>query len=126
MRIKDDARAAGLPVSTNTQINRLSMHELPLVLETLIAQGGHSWQLQLTVAMGRAVDEPEVLLQPYDLVALFPLLDQLKSRCDEAGVKLWPGNNLGYFGPLERRMRNSQRKPTLRVRRLVAFQLSWK
>ena len=102
-----NAREVGLPVSSNTQINRLSMHELPLVLESIIAHGAHSWQLQMTVAMGRAVDEPEVLLQPYDLVSLFPLLDQLKSRCDEAGVKLWPGNNLGYFGPYEHRLRGN-------------------
>jgi radical SAM protein with 4Fe4S-binding SPASM domain len=102
-----NAEAAGLPFSTNTQINRLSMHELPGVLETMIEHGAHSWQLQITVAMGRAVDEPEVLLQPYDLLALFPLLDQLKSRCDEAGIQLWPGNNLGYFGPYEHRLRGA-------------------
>jgi radical SAM protein with 4Fe4S-binding SPASM domain len=98
-------RAAGIRVSVNTQINRLSMPELPEVLETAIAAGVHSWQLQLTVAMGRAADEPEVLLQPYDLLALFPLLDRLKTRCDEARVRLWPGNNLGYFGPYESRLR---------------------
>src|SRR6185295_7587239 len=60
-------RAAGIGLSVNTQINRLSMAELPEVLETLIALGAHSWQIQLTVAMGRAADTPEVLLQPYEL-----------------------------------------------------------
>jgi radical SAM protein with 4Fe4S-binding SPASM domain len=77
------------------------------LLETIIAHGVHGWQLMLTVAMGRAVDEPEVLAQPYDLLVLFPLLDKLKQRCDEAGVRLWPGNNLGYFGPFESRLRGS-------------------
>lgn len=105
LRAMDNARAVGLPVSTNTQINRLNLHELPEVLEQLIARGGHSWQIMLTVAMGRAVDEPELLLQPYDLLRLFPLLDRLKDRCDEAGVLLWPGNNLGYFGPHEHKLR---------------------
>jgi radical SAM protein with 4Fe4S-binding SPASM domain len=100
-------RAAGVRVAVNTQINRLSMPELPEVLEAVIAAGGHSWQLQLTVAMGRAADEPDVLLQPYDLLALFPLLDCLKTRCDEARVRLWPGNNLGYFGPYEGRLRGT-------------------
>jgi radical SAM protein with 4Fe4S-binding SPASM domain len=100
-------RAAGVRVSTNTQINRLSMPELPDVLETLIALGGHSWQIQLTVAMGRAVDEPEVLLQPYDLLQLFPLLGRLQDRCKEAGVRLWPGNNIGYFGPYEHALRGT-------------------
>jgi radical SAM protein with 4Fe4S-binding SPASM domain len=103
----DHARAVGLAVSTNSQINRLSMPELPHMLETLIAHGGHSWQLAITVAMGRAVDEPEVLLQPYDLLTLFPLLDQLKERCNQAGVRLFPGNNVGYFGPSEHKLRGN-------------------
>jgi radical SAM protein with 4Fe4S-binding SPASM domain len=100
-------RAAGVPVSVNTQINRLSMAELPDVLETIITLGAHSWQIQLTVAMGRAADTPEVLLQPYDLLELFPLLGRLSERCREAGVRLWPGNNIGYFGPYESALRGN-------------------
>lgn len=98
---------AGVRVSVNTQINRLSMPELPDVLETLVAVGAHTWQIQLTVAMGRAADEPEVLLQPYDLLTLFPMLDRIADRCREAGVLLWPGNNVGYFGPYETKLRGS-------------------
>jgi radical SAM protein with 4Fe4S-binding SPASM domain len=94
-------RAAGVRVSANTQINRLSMPEMPWVLEDIVAAGIHSWQIQLTVAMGRAADEPEILLQPYDLLELFPMLADLKKRCDDAKVRLWPGNNIGYFGPYE-------------------------
>ncbi|HJL17966.1 MAG TPA: radical SAM protein [Sandaracinaceae bacterium LLY-WYZ-13_1] len=103
----DHLREAGIKVSANTQINRLSMPELPAVLEDVIAAGIHSWQIQLTVAMGRAADEPEILLQPYDLLELFPLLGELKARCDEAGVRLWPGNNVGYFGPYESALRGT-------------------
>ena len=103
-------RSAGVKVSTNTQINRLSMPELPEVLETIGAAGVHSWQLQLTVAMGRAADEPDVLLQPYDLLELFPLLAKLKERADELGVRIWPGNNLGYFGPYESVLRGTTPK----------------
>jgi len=103
-------REAGVRVSVNTQINRLSMPELPRVLEALIAQGAHSWQIQLTVAMGRAADEPDVLLEPYDLLALFPMLGRLKDRCDEARVLLWPGNNVGYFGPYEAKLRGTTQR----------------
>lgn len=99
--------AANIPVSANTQINRLSMPELPELLETIIAQGGHSWQIQLTVAMGRAADEPEMLLQPYDLLELFPMIDRLADRCAEADVLLWPGNNVGFFGPYETKLRGT-------------------
>jgi radical SAM protein with 4Fe4S-binding SPASM domain len=98
-------RAAGVKVACNSQINSLSMPDLPDLLETIIEHGAHSWQLALTVAMGRAADEPDVLLQPYDLLECFPLLVQLKRRCDESGVKLWPGNNIGYFGPHETQLR---------------------
>ncbi|MBX7194892.1 MAG: radical SAM protein [Sandaracinaceae bacterium] len=100
-------RAAGIKVSVNTQINRLSMPFLGDVLELMGALKCHSWQIQLTVAMGRAADEPEVLLQPYDLLELFPLLAKLKARCDELGVRMWPGNNLGYFGPYESVLRGN-------------------
>ncbi len=95
-------RAAGVRVSVNTQINKLSMAELPEVLETVIAIGGHAWQIQLTVAMGRAADEPEVLLQPEDLLELFPAARAPQARgATRPRVVLWPGNNIGYFGPYE-------------------------
>lgn len=100
-------RDAGVHVSTNTQINRLSMPELPDVFEIIAGAGVHSWQIQLTVAMGRAVDEPEVLLQPYDLLELFPMLADLATRAKERGVRLWPGNNIGYFGPYESLLRGT-------------------
>jgi radical SAM protein with 4Fe4S-binding SPASM domain len=94
-------REAGVRVATNTQINRLTMPELPALLEVLAEAGAHSWQIQLTVPMGRAADEPDVLLQPYDLLDLYPLLGELKRRSIELGIRLWPGNNIGYFGPYE-------------------------
>jgi len=99
--------AAGVRVSSNTQINRLSMPELPEILETIIAHGIHSWQIQLTVPMGRAVDEPDVLLQPYDMLELFPILAELADRCREKRVLLWPGNNIGYFGPVESKLKGT-------------------
>jgi len=94
-------REAGVRVACNTQINRLSVPQLPELLETIAGASVHSWQIQLTVPMGRAADEPDVLLQPYDLLDVFPLLGRLKERCNELKVRLWPGNNIGYFGPYE-------------------------
>jgi len=98
-------KAKGLRLSTNTQINRLSMPVLGHVLETMAEAGSRDWQIQLTVPMGRAADEPEVLIQPYELLELFPLLASLKKRADELGVRVWPGNNVGYFGPYESLLR---------------------
>jgi radical SAM protein with 4Fe4S-binding SPASM domain len=95
------AREQGLRLSCNTQINRLSMPIFGDILEAIAAAGVKAWQIQLTVPMGRAADEPDILLQPHDLLELFPLLGAIKKRCDELGVRLWPGNNIGYFGPYE-------------------------
>jgi radical SAM protein with 4Fe4S-binding SPASM domain len=103
----DYLREVGIRVSTNTQINRLTLPELPELLEALAAHGGHSWQLQLTVPMGRAADEPDVLFQPYEILELFPLLGQLKERADELKVRIWPGNNIGYFGPYETKLKGT-------------------
>lgn len=99
--------AAGVQTSVNTQINRLSLPDLDEVLDTLIAARVQSWRVQLTVAMGRAADEPEILLQPYDLAELFPLLARLKTRADTAGIRIAPGNNIGYFGPYESLLRGA-------------------
>jgi radical SAM protein with 4Fe4S-binding SPASM domain len=100
-------READVQVSSNTQINKLSMSELPAVLETIIEHGAHSWQIQITVPMGRAADRPDWILQPFDLLALFPMLETLAARCKQADVLLWPGNNVGYFGPYETTLRGT-------------------
>ena len=98
-------RAAGVPVSSNTQIGRQSLAEIPDVLETLLAAGIYAWQVQLTVAMGRAADEPDLLLEPYQVLDVIPMLARLADRAKDNGVRLWPGNNVGYFGPHEAKLR---------------------
>ncbi len=103
-------KAAGGKVACNSQINALTYPELPRLLELLADEGIHSWQLQITVPHGNAADHPEIILQPYMFLEVFKVLEQLMDRCQERGVRLWPGNNLGYFGPLEKRLRASQRK----------------
>jgi radical SAM protein with 4Fe4S-binding SPASM domain len=100
------ARAAGMQVAVNTQINRLSMYDLWSVFDVLVESGAHGWQLQLTVPVGRAADEPDVILQPYDLLEVFPILASLKERCRAAGIKMMPGNNIGYYGPFEHLLRS--------------------
>lgn len=104
----DNSRAVGLPVAVNTQVNRLSLPHLLHVFEVIRQVGAHGWQIQLTVPAGRAADEPEVILQPYDLLTLFPLLVDLKQRCRENRVKCVTGNNIGYFGPHDHVLRDLQ------------------
>jgi radical SAM protein with 4Fe4S-binding SPASM domain len=101
MAALENLRLAGLRRSANTQINRRNLTEIPAVFESLVPTGIHAWQVQFTVAMGRAADHPETLLQPYQMLELMPMLARLDARCRDAGVRLWPGNNIGYFGPYE-------------------------
>ncbi len=98
-------REAGLRVSCNSQINRLSIPHLPHILEMMGENGVKAWQIQLTVPMGRAADEPDILVQPYDLLDVFPMLVKLRERCTELGIRMFPGNNVGYFGPHESLLR---------------------
>jgi radical SAM protein with 4Fe4S-binding SPASM domain len=98
-------RAAGVAVSINTQINRVSRPDLDAIVDLLIEHKVHSWQFQLTVPMGRAADRPDWLLQPYELNALYEHIARLLDRLDAAKIRPWPGNNIGYYGPLEDRFR---------------------
>jgi radical SAM protein with 4Fe4S-binding SPASM domain len=57
--------------------------------------------------MGRAADHPELLLQPYDLLELMPLIAELYREGVGRGLLIQPGNNIGYFGPHESVWRGS-------------------
>lgn len=99
-------RAAGIKVSSNINVNRLNQGDLEALYEILLAEGVSSWQVQLTTPLGRAADRPQMVLQPYDLLELFPRIARLKLRGREDGLLVTPGNNLGYFGPEEGLLRS--------------------
>lgn len=92
---------AGVPVSANSQLNRLSSPDLDRMLDLFLAHGARGWQIVLTVPMGRAADRPDWLFQPWELLDLFPRLARLAERGRRGGLSLFPSNNVGYFGPFE-------------------------
>jgi radical SAM protein with 4Fe4S-binding SPASM domain len=96
---------AGVQVTANTQIGRRNRRELPLVFDAIAEGGAHSWQIQLTVAAGRAADDAQILLEPYQMLELMPEVGRIKEKADARGLRIWPGNNLGYFGPFEAALR---------------------
>ncbi|QYC41490.1 Antilisterial bacteriocin subtilosin biosynthesis protein AlbA [Nonomuraea coxensis DSM 45129] len=106
-KVLRDAREAGLRVSVNTQIGARTIGELPALMDELVAAGVTHWQVQLTVAMGNAADHDELLLQPYRLAELMPLLARLHHEGQRHGLLMVPGNNIGYFGPYEHLWRNA-------------------
>jgi len=98
-------RAVGINVGCNTQINKHSATELPLLYQHLVQHGVTAWQIQLTVPMGNAVEHNDMLLQPYELLELYPVIAYLSKRGRKDKLMVQPGNNIGYFGPYERLMR---------------------
>ena len=104
-RSMDHFRDVGLPFACNTQINRLSAPELPQLYETLCEAGVSAWQIQLTVPMGNAADQPSILLQPCELLDLYPVLARIARKARHDGLSIQPGNNIGYYGPYERLLR---------------------
>lgn len=104
-RAIDAIQKAGMKSAVNTQINRLSAPQLPLIYQRIREAGIRGWQVQLTVPMGNAADRPEILLQPWELLDLFPMLNYLRARGREERPHMYPGNNIGFFGPYERMFR---------------------
>jgi radical SAM protein with 4Fe4S-binding SPASM domain len=100
--------AAGVSVGCNTQLNRRNFRELPELADLLCKHPLYGWQVQLMVPMGRAAEASDLWLQPYDMLELIPIVAGARERCERDGLKLWPGDNVGYFGPFEHALRHER------------------
>jgi radical SAM protein with 4Fe4S-binding SPASM domain len=106
-----NARKHGMMATANSQVNRRNSGEMREILDTIIEAGATAWQIQLTVPMGNAADDPSLILQPYELGALLPELYALFEEGLRRGLQLIPGNNIGYFGPYEAAWRSTSGRP---------------
>lgn len=97
----ETAKEIGLGASCNTQIGAETIDHLEPLFNRLIQAGASHWQLQITVAMGNAVENDHLLLQPHRILELMPMLARLYSEGLAREFLLTFGNNLGYFGPYE-------------------------
>ena len=104
-----NCKDVGIPIFANTQINRLNIEELPELGDLFADIGIKEWQVQITGPMGRAADHPEWLLQPYDMLSLFPNLAHIAEKHHKT-FHINLANNLGYFGPYEYILRASHWK----------------
>ncbi|AKI02186.1 radical SAM additional 4Fe4S-binding SPASM domain [Hoeflea sp. IMCC20628] len=99
----------GIRPGVNTQINVLSAPYLWEIYGEILKAGAKSWQTQLTVAMGNAVDSAHILLQPYQII---DVIDDLYSIYEDGllnDFRLLPGNSIGYFGKYEAHWRSITR-----------------
>jgi radical SAM protein with 4Fe4S-binding SPASM domain len=100
--------AEQIRVGVNTQVNRENLEQLGAIYDEIRQFPLYGWQVQLMVPMGRAADEPSLLLQPYDMLELFPILAELRHRADQDQIPLWAGDNVGYFGSFEDLLRGDR------------------
>ena len=98
-------RNAGIEVGCNTQVNARNWRELPALAELLVPQGLYAWQIQLMIPMGRAADASDLWLQPYQMLEIIPTIAGVIDRCARDNLKVYAGDNVGYFGPHERVLR---------------------
>lgn len=95
------AKSLGLRTSVNTQLCSENWRLLPTLLDVVRVSGATHWQVQLTVAMGNAADNPSLLLQPYQIPDVLDLLAEVALEAGHHDILVVPGSNVGYFGPWE-------------------------
>jgi len=95
------AHELGLKPVVNTQVGAGTAADLPGLVDVLIAEKVHAWRCQITAPMGNAADNEHLLLQPYELKEVLPLIASLYQKCRAHGMLADAGNNLGFFGPSE-------------------------
>jgi radical SAM protein with 4Fe4S-binding SPASM domain len=108
--IEEFARA-GITPSSNTQVNRLSAPVLEETFEHIHAAGARMWQIQLTVPAGNAAEHVDLILQPWQIPETYDTLARLFERGRKSGLRLFSGNNIGYFGPYEHLWRTMTDEP---------------
>jgi len=75
-------------------------------MDIIIDAGATNWQLAITTAMGNAADHPDMLLQPWQMLEVMPLLAELAVEGRKRGLFFQPASNVGYYGPHESVIRN--------------------
>lgn len=101
MRAMENFKAAKIPFAANTQINRKNLAEIPAVFELLANAGIRAWQMMLTTAMGRAADHDDLVIEPYQVLDVIPMLARIHAIAEARNIRFWAGNNIGHFGPYE-------------------------
>jgi radical SAM protein with 4Fe4S-binding SPASM domain len=107
----ENARAVGMVLSANTQVNRLTADHLVETARQLRALGVQAWQPQLTGPLGRAADRPDWILEPWRIVEVVDTLAEIQKEAIREHKEGIPfniafNNNLGYFGPHEQILRS--------------------
>jgi radical SAM protein with 4Fe4S-binding SPASM domain len=101
----DACRDAKLPVAAITTLWKGNRDELDALHDHLRGRV-YTWQIQLAEEMGNVLASHDTRLAPKDLLHLVPRIASLIERREQ---DITVGDNLGYFGPYERVLRQNRR-----------------
>jgi radical SAM protein with 4Fe4S-binding SPASM domain len=97
--------ASPLRTAAVTVVHRRNAATLPRIHELVVGLGVEIWQVQLAVPLGRlAARRAEYVLAAEEIR---PLEDRLAALIDKGGVRVMVGDNIGYYGPREPKLRGA-------------------
>ena len=96
-------RKRGVRLGAVTQVNRLNMGCLDEIHDRLVDNGFEGWQLQLTMAHGRAADSGDLCLPPARMPELEARLLKLQQRTT---MFVQAADNVGYMSRQEPALRS--------------------
>ena len=99
------SRAEGIRVAIVTTITQHNLAELEEMHQLLASWGVVIWQLQQGVPVGNLSESPEWVITREDMRQLVPRLAAIK---EQGKPKLFPADNIGYYGEYEERLRGSK------------------
>jgi radical SAM protein with 4Fe4S-binding SPASM domain len=97
--------ASPLRTAAVTVVHRRNVGSLPRIRDLLVGLGVELWQIQLAVPLGRlAARRAEYVLGAEEIR---PLEDRLAALVDAGGIRVMIGDNIGYYGPREPKLRGA-------------------
>jgi radical SAM protein with 4Fe4S-binding SPASM domain len=97
--------ASPLRSAVVTVLHRGNVDALRETHALAIALGAEIWQVQLAVPLGRLARRRDAYVLSADDIP--PLEDRLAALIEEGGVHVMVGDNIGYYGPHEARLRSA-------------------
>jgi len=99
-----ELRRRGVRLGAVTQVNQRNLPHLAEVHELLLDHGFEGWQVQLTMAHGRALGQADLCLRPEQLPALEESLLGLEEH--PCALFMQAADNIGYMSRHEPRLRS--------------------
>ena len=93
-------QAEGYSPTAQSEVNRLTLPDMPALCDRLFEAGIRFWRMNFTTAMGNAGDNWWMLIQPAELPIVYPLLAKVYRHARSLGMRVHPYPNLYYYGPL--------------------------